>query len=174
MGFVVWAPGGSFVSKCHIDIRAYPFDVQECRLKFGNWVYGNHQVNISLAEKLEETSSTTAAPESGNGEWEIAKTISYRDETVYCCPIYEHAFAHFVYVLRRKPLYYVINVICPSAMLSLLVLLVLRLPPESGEKISMGVTLLLSFAVYMLMVSDNLPVTSDHVPILGNHTAPAQ
>jgi hypothetical protein len=59
------------------------------------------------------------------------------------------------------------NVVAPSIMLSLLVLMVFRLPPESGEKMSLGVTLLLSYSVFLLMVSDNVPNTSQAVPLIG-------
>ncbi len=164
-GDITWVPGGSFVSKCHIDIRAYPFDVQECPIIFGNWAYDNNQVKVSFDPKA----GHSPLAESGNGEWEIVRSVLLRRrESSSWCPDEKLVFLHFVYLLRRKPLYYVTYVIIPPAVLSMLVLLVLRLPPESGEKISMGVTLLLSFDIYMLLVSESLPVTSDHVPILGD------
>ena len=115
----------------------------------------------------------TVAPWAGNtlekcchsGEWEVnelpANTVLENIENETYNSIY------FGLKLTRKPKYYVINVVAPTLCLSLLVLLVLRLPAESGEKISMGVTLLLSFAVYMLLVSDSIPTTSDAVPVLG-------
>ncbi len=70
---------------------------------------------------------------------------------------------------RHKPLYYIIDIMIPTLCLSLLVLLVLRLPAQSGEKISMRVTLLLSFTVYMLLVSDSVPTTSDGVPLISKY-----
>ncbi len=69
--------------------------------------------------------------------------------------------------MQRKSLYYVINLVLPSTMLSALVLLVFLLPPDCGEKISMGVTLLLSNSVFMLMISENVPNTSTAVPLIG-------
>ncbi len=74
---------------------------------------------------------------------------------------------HFVLHLRRKPLFYVVNFILPSVLLALLVLLVFHLPPESGEKISMAVTLLLSYSVLILMISESVPHSSQGVPIIG-------
>ena len=69
--------------------------------------------------------------------------------------------------LRRKVLFYVMNLILPSSMLSLLVALVFLLPSECGEKISMGVTLLLSFSVFILMITESVPNTSTSVPLIG-------
>ena len=69
--------------------------------------------------------------------------------------------------LQRKALYYIMNMILPSAFLSALVLLVYRLPADAGEKISMGVTLLLSYSVFILMISDSVPSVSTAVPLIG-------
>lgn len=49
-------------------------------------------------------------------------------------------------------------------------LLGFTLPPESGEKISLGVTILLSMSVFMLQLTETLPPTSDAVSIIGMST----
>ena len=54
-------------------------------------------------------------------------------------------------------------------MLSMLTLLVFCMPPDAGEKVSLSITVLLSFTVFMLMVSDNMPQTSNNIPILGKY-----
>ena len=43
------------------------------------------------------------------------------------------------------------------------------LPPESGEKVSLEVTVLLSQAVFLLVISDFLPPSAQNFPILGKH-----
>ena len=76
-------------------------------------------------------------------------------------------FNRFTIYMRRKPLYYVMNIMLPCLMLSLLDLLVFCLPPESGEKVSLGITVLLSFSVFLLVIADNVPQTSETAPLLG-------
>ena len=76
-------------------------------------------------------------------------------------------FDRFTIYMRRKPLYYVMNIMLPCLMLSLLDLLVFCLPPESGEKVSLGITVLLSFSVFLLVIADNVPQTSETAPLLG-------
>ena len=36
-----------------------------------------------------------------------------------------------------------------------------------GEKISLGITVLLSFSVFMLLIAENIPATSERVPLIG-------
>ena len=60
-----------------------------------------------------------------------------------------------------------LNIILPCVMLSILQLMVFLVPPSAGEKVSLGVTVLLSFTVFLLMVSDNMPQTSLYIALLG-------
>ena len=48
-------------------------------------------------------------------------------------------------------------------------LLGFMLPPDSGEKVSLEMTVLLSLSVFMLMVSEIMPPTSETFPFIGNH-----
>ncbi|XP_032311863.2 neuronal acetylcholine receptor subunit alpha-7 [Drosophila ananassae] len=48
-------------------------------------------------------------------------------------------------------------------------LLGFTLPPDSGEKLSLGVTILLSLTVFLNMVAETMPATSDAVPLLGTY-----
>ena len=66
-----------------------------------------------------------------------------------------------------QPMFYTINIITPCLTMSLLALLVFYLPPDSGEKVSLGITVLLSFSVFLLLVAENVPKTSEFVPLLG-------
>lgn len=45
----------------------------------------------------------------------------------------------------------------------------LNLSPDSGEKLSLGVTILLSLTVFLNMVAETMPATSDAVPLLGTY-----
>ena len=45
--------------------------------------------------------------------------------------------------------------------------MVFFLPAESGEKVSLGISVLLSLTVYQLLVSGVIPRTSDVIPVLG-------
>ena len=55
----------------------------------------------------------------------------------------------------------------PSFILSIIALLMFWLPPESGEKMSLGMTVFVAFTLLMFSLSDDLPESSDTFPIIG-------
>ena len=71
----------------------------------------------------------------------------------------------FLLSLRRRYTFYVLNVILPSMVTSVLLLSIFYCPP--GQKVQIGVVVLLSFRIFLLNVTDNIPKTSDHIPLLG-------
>ena len=65
-------------------------------------------------------------------------------------------------------MFYLYNLLFPAVCLLLVGTLVFWLPPDSGEKTSLAVTVLLSMTVFMLIIMDNVPTTSEVVPWLGD------
>ncbi|KAK2164106.1 hypothetical protein LSH36_68g00000, partial [Paralvinella palmiformis] len=162
-GIVNWVPGGKFVTSCQLDITLYPFDDQECHIDLVDWAYHGLQVQLLNGS---DTIGLDAYTESG--EWEIEKTAASSSNQYFeSDPGIPFPTVRFSLYLRRKPRFYTINIITPCLTMSLLALLVFYLPPDSGEKISLGITVLLSFSVFLLLVAENVPKTSEYVPLLG-------
>jgi hypothetical protein len=90
----------------------------------------------------------------------------FRDEFSYaCCPNERFSNVAFTLHLRRRYTFYVMNVILPSMVTSILLLSIFYCPP--GQKVQIGVVVLLSFRIFLLNVTDSIPKTSDHIPLLG-------
>jgi len=77
----------------------------------------------------------------------------------------------FTLHIRRRTLYYIYNVVFPCVTMSALTLLVFCLPPDSGEKVTMGITVLLSFSVFLLRMGEDLPETSEFIPLLSESSS---
>ena len=88
-----------------------------------------------------------------------------------CCPE-PFPDVTFWFHLRRRTTYYTFNIIIPCVMLSLLTLGSFVLPAESGEKVSLGLTVLLAFSVFMLLIAESMPATSEFVPLIGMYSLP--
>ncbi|KAH1183629.1 CHRNA7-FAM7A fusion protein isoform X1 [Mauremys mutica] len=163
-GHCQYLPPGIFKSSCYIDVRWFPFDVQKCNLKFGSWTYGGWSLDLQMQE----------ADISGyisNGEWDLVGVPGKRSESFYECCKEPYPDVTFTVTMRRRTLYYGLNLLIPCVLISALALLVFLLPADSGEKISLGITVLLSLTVFMLLVAEIMPATSDSVPLIAQYFA---
>lgn len=70
-------------------------------------------------------------------------------------------------VIRRRPLFYAVSLLLPSIFLMLMDIVGFYLPPDSGERVSFKITLLLGYSVFLIIVSDTLPATAIGTPLIG-------
>ncbi|XP_010071917.1 PREDICTED: 5-hydroxytryptamine receptor 3A-like, partial [Pterocles gutturalis] len=78
-----------------------------------------------------------------------------------------YAEMKFYVVIRRRPLFYTVSLLLPSIFLMLMDIVGFYLPPNSGERVSFKVTLLLGYSVFLIIVSDTLPATAVGTPLIG-------
>ena len=72
-----------------------------------------------------------------NVEWDIMQASARRNVITYtCCPNDFYPDVTFNFTLRRKPLFYTVNLILPCIGITILSFLVFYLPSDSGEKVS--------------------------------------
>ena len=102
-----------------------------------------------------------------SGEWELIDIQVQRNEVFYACCKEPYPDVTFYVIMRRRTLYYLFNIIFPCLWLTILSLLGFWLPPDSGEKITLGITVLLAFSVFMLLIAESMPATSEFVPLIG-------
>jgi len=162
-GLCTYIPPGIFKSSCPIDITWFPFDDQNCEMKFGSWTYNGFKVDFQLQSEEGDTGTFIA-----NGEWALLGVPAKQNEVIYeCCPE-PYLDITFVIKIRRRTLYYFFNLIVPCLLISSMAVLDFTLPPDSGEKLSLGVTILLSLTIFLNTVSSIIPVTSDS-PLIATY-----
>ena len=131
-----WVFGGAIPAKCHLDLTFFPFDKQKCGLEFENWAYTSKTVELGIGPNPFHMTMTTP-----NGEWQIDNTDTekqYIDVIENEKPTVHFSSLVFTLYLTRKSLYYVINLVSPCLMMMALTLAMFWLPPDSGEKVSLG------------------------------------
>ncbi|XP_006750046.1 acetylcholine receptor subunit delta [Leptonychotes weddellii] len=174
-GYVYWLPPAIFRSSCPISVTYFPFDWQNCSLKFSSLKYTAKEITLSLKQEEEEgrfypVEWIIIDPEgfTENGEWEIV----HRPARINVDPSVPldtpgHQDVTFYLIIRRKPLFYIINILVPCVLISFMINLVFYLPADCGEKTSMAISVLLAQSVFLLLISKRLPATSMAIPLIG-------
>ncbi|XP_055984751.1 neuronal acetylcholine receptor subunit alpha-3 [Sorex fumeus] len=163
-GEVTWIPPAIFKSSCKIDVTYFPFDYQNCTMKFGSWSYDKAKIDLVLIG-----SSMNLKDYWESGEWAIIKAPGYKHDIKYnCC---EEIYTDITYSLyiRRLPLFYTINLIIPCLLISFLTVLVFYLPSDCGEKVTLCISVLLSLTVFLLVITETIPSTSLVIPLIGEY-----
>eukprot|EP00794_Sanderia_malayensis_P016062 gene16062-17685_t len=161
-GFNTWFASTSIKASCTINVKYFPFDKQICYLNFGSWTAGINELDIEPFGIQKGLAHYTE-----NSEWQVMKfTVDKEIKAYNCC---QHPFAEVVYKLelRRKTLYYIYTMILPASSITALIAIGFCLPPNSGERIALSITTLVSMTVYLNLASKRLPATSENIPLLS-------
>jgi len=165
-GEVLWIPPAIYQSSCTIDVTYFPFDQQTCIMKFGSWTFTGDQVSLSL---FNNKGHVDLSDYWKSGTWDIIEVPAYLNVHNNTGPQPTETDITFYITIRRKTLFYTVNLILPTVLISFLCVLVFYLPAEAGEKVTLGISILLSLVVFLLLVSKILPPTSLVLPLIAKY-----
>ncbi|XP_023579232.1 acetylcholine receptor subunit epsilon isoform X3 [Octodon degus] len=174
-GYVTWLPPAIYRSTCAVEVTYFPFDWQNCSLIFRSQTYSAKEVEFIFAvddngETISKIDIDTEAF-TENGEWAIdfcpgvirshgGGSADHQGETDVI----------YTLIIRRKPLFYVINIIVPCVLISGLVVLAYFLPAQAGgQKCTVSINVLLAQTVFLFLIAQKIPETSLSVPLLGKY-----
>uniref|UniRef100_A0A670ZNI6 Cholinergic receptor nicotinic beta 2 subunit n=1 Tax=Pseudonaja textilis TaxID=8673 RepID=A0A670ZNI6_PSETE len=160
-GSIFWLPPAIYKSACKIEVKHFPFDQQNCTMKFRSWTYDRTEIDLVLKSEVASLDDFTPS-----GEWDIIALPGRRNEnpndSTYVDITYD-------FIIRRKPLFYTINLIIPCILITSLAILVFYLPSDCGEKMTLCISVLLALTVFLLLISKIVPPTSLDVPLVGKY-----
>ena len=115
-------------SECKINVKYFPFDFQTCIMKFGSWTYDGNRMDVrNESDRVDLLKYVESA------EWHLKSAPVKRNvQKYFCCPEpYPDVTFHFI--IYRRSLFYLSNLILPLVMISVLIVFVFTLPPQSGK-----------------------------------------
>ncbi|XP_029160212.1 neuronal acetylcholine receptor subunit alpha-10-like isoform X1 [Nylanderia fulva] len=160
-GEVVWLSHGIFRSSCDINVEFFPFDEQRCALKWASWTYDGYQLELERQSEKGDVSNYQA-----NGEFHLLDFTARKNVEYYSCCQEPYPDITYEIRLRRRPMFYVFNLILPCILINGVALLVFYVPSESGEKVTLGISALLSMTVFLMTIRETLPPT-EKTPLIS-------
>lgn len=133
-------------------------------MKFGSWTFNGDQVSLAL---YNDKNFVDLSDYWKSGTWDIISVPAYLN--TYQGDFPTETDITFYIIIRRKTLFYTVNLILPTVLISFLCVLVFYLPAEAGEKVTLGISILLSLVVFLLLVSKILPPTSLVLPLIAKY-----
>lgn len=163
-GMITWTPPAIFKSSCPMDITFFPFDHQNCSLKFGSWTYDKAKIDLLIIGSKVDMNDFWE-----NSEWEIVDASGYKHDIKYNCCEEIYTDITYSFYIRRLPMFYTVNLIIPCLFISFLTVLVFYLPSDCGEKVTLCISVLLSLTVFLLVITEIIPSTSLVIPLVGEY-----
>ncbi|XP_006813140.1 neuronal acetylcholine receptor subunit alpha-3-like, partial [Saccoglossus kowalevskii] len=160
-GTVISSAPASLTAPCIIYIQYFPFDIQQCEYRFTTW-----ETNAEEVAMYPLTSTILKVDFLENTEWNIVNTSVTSKLVFYPCCEAPYSTITCLLTIQRRPLYYLITVAMPCHILSILTALTFMLPPCSGEKLTVGISILLNLAVLNLVIANIMPATSIDIPLI--------
>ncbi|KAK2183589.1 hypothetical protein NP493_304g07002 [Ridgeia piscesae] len=176
-GMVHWEPPVIFKSHCEIEVEFFPFDIQHCHMKFGSWSYDGFQVDLvhiwqemlGLGELALIDLAVDLSDFYRSVEWDLLNAHAKKNIVRYPCCEEPYPDITFNLTLRRKTLFYTINLLIPCISINTLTILGFYLPSDAGEKISLCISILLSLSIFQLLLMEIVPATSLTIPLMGKY-----
>ncbi|VEL33078.1 unnamed protein product, partial [Protopolystoma xenopodis] len=177
-GQVIWIPPAIYKSSCQIDVEFFPYDEQVCSMKFGSWTYDGGKVDLKhITEKYANGPSGMVEIDyavdmrgfSSSVEFDILSVTGVREEHYPAWANVHYPDVTFRIRMRRKTLFFTVNLMMPCVTISFLTVLVFYLPSESGEKISLSISILVSLTLFFLLLAEIIPATNLVVPLIGKY-----
>ncbi|UJR35489.1 hypothetical protein I4U23_028243 [Adineta vaga] len=155
-GTVEWVFPDVFRSYCDVVITYFPFDNQNCTLEIQSWSRPSDELLVR-----HQPQNTRQRTQYIRTEWQIY------DIYVKTAKMKRYLWLVFHISMKRNHRFYVNQMIFPFSILSCLTLFVFWLPPDSGEKITLTITILLALTVFLQVISEYTPKASSTLPIIG-------
>ena len=149
-------------SFCPISIDLFPFDFQQCPIVLTSWSHDSLQLKLWPTQNVARV---------GTSQWDLSKswivTNFTASKSVYHFNTRSYDHVDFSITLKRKSTFFVINLLVPCYLISIIACLCYAIPPQGSDRISLLLTTFLAILVFVLVVLEIVPEESDTLPLFS-------
>ena len=147
-------------------MELFPYDIQKCPITLASWVYDSSQLQLLPKHDVAIL---------GTSHWDVSKNWIIQNFTGKRSVVnYEEPIGTVTYdqmdfsiSLKRKSGFYVLTLLVPCYLISIIACLCYTIPPQDSDRISLLLTTFLAIMVFVLVVLEIVPEESDTVPLFS-------
>ena len=152
--FFYWTRAGILTSKCKLQVKYFPYDLQVCDFYFQLSEPNDFLLfgGIYLKE-IRLPKDNFWIYQGGKNETGLVRS-SFIKEGI-------HSYAYITLRFRRNPYYYIYSLLAPCLILIFAVFVSFMMPPHRSERSLLCATLVLAFTMAQNTIIQEVPVTSE-------------
>ncbi|XP_063729227.1 acetylcholine receptor subunit beta-like 2 [Symsagittifera roscoffensis] len=164
MGKVLWQIPLLKTTRCNMDVRYFPYDIQTCYLDLSSWRMLGSEINLEFMEDYSGEAAEEVA-KFRHPEWNLIYVDKIRE--VQGWEGYEVPILKFKYAFHRQSKYFEYTMVYPTVLICLMAFISFNLPNDCGEKIGFSITILLALVLNLCLIGGYIPHASVNFPIMA-------
>ena len=155
-GSMLWSMPAVYKFSCALQLEKFPFDTQDCSMKFGSWTYDNSLLSLkphgSAATQIDVLDSFS------HSEWKLLDYyVTTYNETRDCCGDKQFDINEYHFMLSRYSHYYKLNM---GMTISLVIVsfIIMLIKPDNLSRTGTAVFIPLTILALQLTIADKIPV----------------
>ena len=155
-GSMLWSMPAVYKFSCALKLEKFPFDTQDCFLKFGSWTYDNSM--LSLKPHGSASTQIDVLESFSHSEWNLDKfyVLNY-NETRECCGDRVFDINEYHFILSRYTHYYNLNMGMTIALV-VVSFIIMLIKPDNLSRTGTAVFIPLTILALQLTIADKIPV----------------
>ncbi|XP_062618262.1 ligand-gated ion channel 4-like, partial [Saccostrea cucullata] len=155
-GSALMLKGDIFSSECKADFTYFPHDTQHCSIELVVWGYYMEEVILYPYHNKVNMDNYKK-----NNLWDMEDTRISLNILNTNKDSSKIRVLKIEFIINRRSTYYVLFLIMPIVLMEILQVFVFMLPWDCGERASYSITVLLSIAVYLTIITEQIPKSSE-------------
>ena len=155
-GYMLWSMPAVYKFSCSLQLEMFPFDTQDCVMRFGSWTYDN---TLLILKPYGDNSTQIDVLDSfSHSEWSLSDYyVLTQNETRDCCGTKEFSINEYHFKFKRYTHYYKLNM---GMTISLVIVsfIIMLVKPDNLSRTGTAVFIPLTILALQLTIADKIPV----------------
>ncbi|CAI5454413.1 unnamed protein product [Caenorhabditis angaria] len=151
---------------CPLDMRLFPFDEQDCYIRFCLPMYYKREIDIFL-QFYKVILKKAQIEATGNSEWRVTNVSGSIDVVKYGDDVSDIELCVLHISMKRNPMYYFYMIIFPSYIINTVSIFgIFMKEADRMSKLNVGITTMMTMTFILGVIADDIPKTGV-IPLLG-------